>query len=66
MDGVRHRRVTNLERFDAFNWVEPGNTIELSVKRDGRPVTLNLIAAEMPDDVALKWRARRAQLVQVT
>lgn len=62
VNGVGFRFATELEIAKAFDWLEPGDRLELTVLRAGRPLTLELVATEMAAETAEQWQKYRTSL----
>ena len=61
VNGVGFRFSTRLEVYEAFDWLRPGDRVELSVLRSGSPLTIEITATEMPPDIARRWDEIKAE-----
>ena len=64
VNGVRFFFSTSLEIIEAFDWVEVGDRVELAIQRAELQLSLELVAAEMPKEVARRLESFREQVRQ--
>ena len=65
VNGVRFRFTSELELNEAFDWIRPGETVELTVERGGGVETLALVASELPESIRRRKDEKREVLRQI-
>ena len=50
-NGVSFRFASEIEARRAFDWIETGESIDLTVSRDGKEVVLSLVASRLPEPI---------------
>ncbi len=56
VNGAGFRFSTDLEKLEAFDWLRPGDRLDLAVLRGADRLTVGLVAGTMPRELVQVWR----------